>query len=50
MKHMKTTQIILTSRPKGLPTAENFKMQDFELPAIQDGELLLEGMYYSVDP
>ena len=47
---MKTTQIILTSRPKGLPTAENFKMQDFELPAIRDGELLLEGMYYSVDP
>jgi NADPH:quinone reductase len=47
---MKTTQIILTSRPKGLPTADNFKMEDLELPAIHDGEVLLEGIYYSVDP
>jgi len=47
---MKTTQIILTSRPKGLPTADTFKMEDLELPAIHDGEVLLEGKYYSVDP
>jgi len=47
---MTTKQIILASRPKGLPTRENFKTQDFELPAISDGEVLLEGMYYSVDP
>ena len=47
---MTTTQIILVSRPKGLPTEENFKTEDFELPAVKDGEVLLEGMYYSVDP
>ncbi len=47
---MTTTQIILVSRPEGLPTEENFKMEDFELPAIKEGEVLLEGMYYSVDP
>ncbi len=47
---MNTKQIILVSRPKGLPTLENFKMEEVELPAINDGELLLEGMYYSVDP
>jgi len=47
---MTTTQIILASRPKGLPTIENFKTEDFELPAIGDSEVLLEGMYYSVDP
>ncbi len=47
---MNTKQIILVSRPKGLPTLENFKMEDVELAAVHDGELLLEGMYYSVDP
>ena len=47
---MKTKQIILVSRPKGLPTMENFKMEEVELPVIGDGKVLLEGMYYSVDP
>lgn len=47
---MKTTQIILASRPKGLPTLENFKMEEVVLPAINDNEVLLEGLYYSVDP
>lgn len=47
---MKTQQIVLISRPKGLPTLENFKIEDIELFAIKDGEILLEGMYYSVDP
>lgn len=47
---MTTKQIILVSRPKGLPTEENFRIEDFELPSVQDGEVLLEGMYYSVDP
>src|SRR5665213_2103343 len=50
IKRMTTTQIILAARPKGLPTEENFKTEDFELPAVKDGEVLLEGMYYSVDP
>ena len=47
---MNTEQIILKSRPKGLPTLENFKMEKTELPKIKDNEVLLEGMYYSVDP
>jgi NADPH-dependent curcumin reductase CurA len=45
-----TTQIVLASRPKGLPTLENFKVEDVELPDIRDDEVLLEGIYYSVDP
>lgn len=45
-----TTQIILASRPKGLPTMENFKMEDVTLPPVGDGEVLLEGLFYSVDP
>ena len=47
---MTTQQIVLASRPTGLPTPENFRKQDVELPAVGDGEVLLEGMYYSVDP
>ena len=47
---MNTKQIILVSRPKGLPTLDNFNIQDVKLPDLKDGELLLEAMYYSVDP
>jgi NADPH:quinone reductase len=47
---MTTKQIILASRPEGLPTLENFKLEEVELSSIQKDEILLEGMYYSVDP
>ncbi len=47
---MTTKQIVLASRPKGLPTDENFKLEEVELPVLREGEVLLEGMYYSVDP
>ena len=47
---MTTQQIVLASRPKGIPTAANFRFENIELPEIQEGEVLLTGMYYSVDP
>lgn len=47
---MKTKQIVLASRPKGIPVLENFSTTDFELAAIKDNEVLLEAMYFSVDP
>ena len=47
---MTTQQIVLASRPKGIPTAANFRFENIELPEIQEGEVLLKGMYYSVDP
>ena len=47
---MNTRQIVLASRPKGLPTAQNFRFENIELAEIQANEVLLEGMYYSVDP
>jgi NADPH:quinone reductase len=47
---MKTTQFVLASRPAGLPTADTFRKETIELPGLQNGELLLEGLYYSVDP
>ena len=47
---MNTRQIVLTSRPKGTPTLSNFRLENIELPKIQSGEVLLKGLYYSVDP
>lgn len=47
---MQTEQIVLASRPTGNPAAANFRFETISLPEIQAGELLLEGLYYSVDP
>ncbi len=47
---MTTEQIVLASRPKGLPVSDNFRLEQVELPAIKAGEILLKGLYYSVDP
>ena len=47
---MTTKQIVLASRPKGTPTPDDFLIENVELPPIKDNELLLQGMYYSVDP
>ena len=47
---MKTQQIVLASRPVGTPTLDNFRFENIALPDLQNGEVLLEGLYYSVDP
>ncbi|MDB5202989.1 MAG: NADP-dependent oxidoreductase [Ferruginibacter sp.] len=47
---MTTQQIVLAARPKGLPVSEDFRMDTVEIAEIKDGEILLKGLYYSVDP
>ena len=47
---MTTQQIVLASRPKGLPVSGDFRMETVELSELKDGEMLLQGLYYSVDP
>ena len=47
---MNVKQIVLASRPKGLPTKENFRIETVTLPGLQDGEVLVKGLYFSVDP
>lgn len=47
---MKTQQIVLVSRPTGTPTLQNFRFEDIVLSKIVEGEVLLQGLYYSVDP
>jgi NADPH-dependent curcumin reductase CurA len=43
-------QIVLASRPKGPPTAENFRLEEVPMPALPRGGLLLRVLYLSLDP
>jgi len=47
---MNIKQIVLASRPKGIPQITNFRSEQIELPAIKTGEVLLKPIYFSVDP
>jgi NADPH-dependent curcumin reductase CurA len=40
----------LTSRPTGLPTMDNFALEDASLPELQDGWVRVENKWLSVDP
>ena len=40
----------LMSRPKGLPTHENFALKEVPPPALQDGWVRVENKWLSVDP
>jgi len=43
-------QIVLASRPKGLPTRENFRLEELPMPELPKGGLLLRVLYLSLDP
>jgi NADPH-dependent curcumin reductase CurA len=43
-------EIRLASRPKGWPTLENFATASVELPALADGQVLVQNLFMSVDP
>jgi len=47
---MTTKQIVLAARPNGFPTLNDFRSENIELDTIKEGEVLLKGLYYSVDP
>lgn len=47
---MNTKEIVLASRPKGMPMLENFETKNVELPELTENEILLEVLYFSVDP
>ena len=50
MSEPSVKQIVLASRPKGPPTAENFRLEEVPMPALPDGGLLLRVLYLSLDP
>jgi NADPH:quinone reductase len=47
---MDTRQIVLASRPLGLPATGNFRTETTVLDKLNDNELLLKSWYISVDP
>ncbi len=50
MPAMKNKQIILASRPTGMPAMDNFATVGAEVPQPKDGEVLVRTRYLSVDP
>lgn len=47
---MKNREILLASRPKGMPTSDNFQFAETDVPRLEDGHLLVRTLYISVDP
>lgn len=43
-------QIILVSRPKGMPNLSNFELRQAYLPNLSQNEILIRSLYLSVDP
>jgi NADPH-dependent curcumin reductase len=43
-------QVLLRRRPDGMPTPQDFEIADAPLPEPQAGEVLLRGIYLSLDP
>jgi NADPH-dependent curcumin reductase len=43
-------QVILTSRPLGIPQAEHFAVISSRVPELREGELLVRNEFLSVDP
>jgi NADPH-dependent curcumin reductase len=47
---MLNRQIILISRPVGVPQPQHFELVTREVAAIADGEFLVQNLFLSVDP
>src|SRR5579859_4754960 len=43
-------RIVLASRPKGEPVAENFRLEEVPIPVPGEGEVLLKTIWLSLDP
>ena len=47
---MQNTKQLLVKRPTGLPTADCWKLKQENIPALEEGQLLIEQKYISLDP
>jgi NADPH-dependent curcumin reductase len=43
-------RVVLASRPRGAPSAENFRIEEVALPEPREGEVRLKTRYLSLDP
>ncbi|MBD3677501.1 MAG: NADP-dependent oxidoreductase [Rhodobacteraceae bacterium] len=46
----RNTRVVLSSRPKGVPTPEHFRVEEAEVPEPGEGQFLVRNRYWSVDP
>ncbi|MBX6394998.1 MAG: NADP-dependent oxidoreductase [Alicyclobacillaceae bacterium] len=46
----KNIQVQLASRPRGMPTLENFRFVEIPIPSAGPGEIVVKTLYLSVDP
>ena len=44
------TRIVLAARPRGEPTADDFRLEHAPMPVPADGQVLLRNHYLSLDP
>ncbi|WP_072688000.1 NADP-dependent oxidoreductase [Rhodococcus marinonascens] len=47
---VQSTRIVLASRPDGVPTTDNFRLEAVNLPDPADGQVLIRIIYLSLDP
>jgi NADPH-dependent curcumin reductase CurA len=47
---MNSSQFVLASRPIGLPSSQNFRLEKISLGELKENEVLLKSWYISVDP
>lgn len=50
MTTLQNRRLLLSSRPVGLATRDNFHMVEEPVPALQPGEVLVRNLYLSIDP
>ncbi len=50
MPTLTNRRVVLVSRPKAAPTLENFRIEEVPVPALADGEILLQNLFLSLDP
>lgn len=43
-------QIVLASRPSGVPVPENFRIVERSVRELEDGEILIENQVFAIDP
>lgn len=47
---MKNRQVVLATRPHGVPEPENFRLVEHEVRELEDGEILIENQVFAIDP
>ncbi len=47
---MKNRQVVLASRPLGIPQAEHFRIAEADVPQLRDGQFLVRNEFLSVEP